>query len=341
MLPPMNNFSARASRLPDRRTSGCLSAAPRRLWTLDFGRWTSLLPIFLALTALAANPVAPGPEPTPPTTPREFYNTGARQLRAGKLREAEASLESALASQDPWLQPPALYNLGLVRFGQGVEQLKKGPAAKPTADRARTIAREADNALRQAEDALAGNDVPKMVAAYMRGRGTRRELKAATQAVRRALQVHGAALTRWERALGDFKSTLELNSADADARHNSDVVDRCIAKLVDNLQELQQSANGMGNKNEQLGDMLKKLKGRIPAPDMPPGAAGDDDEDDDQPLGPKPGQEESPSKEGKEMTLSPEQAGWLLDTYRLDSERRLPMSQGSTAEPKDRGRRPW
>ena len=59
------------------------------------------------------------PEPAPPATPREFYNAGTRQLRDGKLREAEASLESALASQDPnSLQPPALYNLGLVRFGR-------------------------------------------------------------------------------------------------------------------------------------------------------------------------------------------------------------------------------
>ena len=317
------------------------TVAAFRLRPSDFGLRVSLLPLLLALTTLAATPSAPAPEQTPPTTPREFYNAGARQLGAGKLREAEASLESALASQNQRLQPPALYNLGLVRFGQGVEQLKKGPAAKPTADRAKASAQQADAALRQAEDALAGNDVQKMVAAYLRGRGTRKELKAATQAVRRALQVHGAALTRWERALGDFRSTLELDSANADARNNSEVLDRLIAKLVDSLRDLQQSANGMGNKNEQLGEALKKLKGRIPAPDMPPGAAGDDEEEEEQPLGPKPGQEEGPAKEGKEMTLSPEQAGWLLDAYRLDSERRLPMGQGPPTDPKDRPRRPW
>ncbi len=219
--------------------------------------------------------------------------------------------------------------------------MKKGPAAKPTADRGQAVAQQADAAIRQAEEALGGNDVQKMVAAYLRGRGARKELKAATEAVRRALQVYGAVLARWERASGDFKSALELNSADADARHNSEVLDRCIAKLVDSLRELQQCSNGMGDKNQQLGEALKKLKGRIPAPDMPPGAAGDDEEDEDQPLGPQPGQEEGPSKEGKEMTLSPEQAGWLLDAYRLDSERRLPMGQGPAAEPKDRSRPTW
>jgi tetratricopeptide (TPR) repeat protein len=290
------------------------------------------------LTTLAATPA---PEPAPPSTPREFYNAGARQLRTGKLREAEASLESVLASRDECLQAPALYNLGLVRFGQGVEQLKKGPQAKPTVERGQSAARQADAAIRQANEALGGNDVDKMVAAYMRGRGTRKELKAATEAVRRALQVHGAVLAKWERSSGDFKSASELNSADLDARRNAKVVDRCIAKLVDSLREMQQCMNGMCDKGKQLSEALKKLKGRIPAPDMPPGAAGDDEEDEDQPLGPKPGQEEGPSKDGKEMPLSPEQAGWLLDAYKLDSERRLPMGQGPAAEPKDRSRPTW
>jgi hypothetical protein len=41
------------------------------------------------------------------------------------------------------------------------------------------------------------------------------------------------------------------------------------------------------------------------------------------------------------MPLSPEQAGWLLDAYQLDSERRLPMGQGPAAEPKERSRSTW
>ena len=281
------------------------------------------------------------PDTSPPVTPREFFNAGTRQLNAGKLREAEASLESALASQDQRLQPAALYNVGLVRFRQGVEELKKGPAAKPTAARGQAAIQQADAALRQAEEALGGNEVQTMVAAYLRGRGARKELKAATEAVRRALKVHGTALSKWERSSGDFKSTLELNTANSDARHNAEVLDLCIAKLVDSVRELQQSANGMGDKKQQLGDLMKQLKGRIPAPDMPPGAAGDEDEDEEQPLGPKPGQEEGPTKEGKEMALSPEQASWLLEGYKLDSERRLPMGGLEPGQPKDRSRPTW
>jgi tetratricopeptide (TPR) repeat protein len=299
-----------------------------------FGLRVSAL-LVSTLTAFAV------PDTSPPDTPREFFNAGTRQLNAGKLREAEASLESALASQDQRLQPAALYNVGLVRFRQGVEELKKGPAAKPTAARGQAAIQQADAALRQAEEALGGNEVQTMVAAYLRGRGARKELKAATEAVRRALKVHGTALSKWERSSGDFKSTLELNTANSDARHNAEVLDLCIAKLVDSVRELQQSANGMGDKKQQLGDLMKQLKGRIPAPDMPPGAAGDEDEDEEQPLGPKPGQEEGPTKEGKEMALSPEQASWLLEGYKLDSERRLPMGGVEPGQPKDRSRPTW
>ena len=308
------------------------------LRTSDFGLRTLVPTLLLPLTAVAASDPAP---PAPAETPREFFNAGARQLGAGKLREAEASLEATLASQQQRLQAPALYNLGLVRFGQGIEELKKGPAAKPASTRGQAAIDQGDAALRQVEGALASNDLEKMVAAYVRGRGARKELKAAIEAVRRALKAHATTLARWERASGDFKSAVELNGADADARHNAAVVDRCIAKLVDSVREMQQCANGMCGKQQQLGEAMKSLKGRIPAPNMPPGAAGDEEEEEEEQLGQKPGQQEGPSKEGKEMLLSEEQAGWLLEAYKLDSERRLPMGEGPQAPAKDRTRPPW
>src|SRR5439155_9491141 len=206
----------------------------------------------------------------------------------GKLREAEAFLESALASQKPGLQPPALYNLGHVRFGQGVEELKKSPAGGPTRAAARKAAQGDDEAIRLADEALRGEELEKLVAAYIHGRGARKEAKAAAGAVRRALEAYRATLAKWERASGDFKSTVELISSAAEAQHNAEVVDRCIAKLVDSLRECQQCANGLGNKNRTLGEKVKQLKGRIPGTQMPPGAAGDDDEDDEEfPLGHK------------------------------------------------------
>jgi tetratricopeptide (TPR) repeat protein len=276
----------------------------------------------------------------PPSKPREFFNAGTRELNAGKLREAEAYFETALSSQNEQLQTPALYNLGHVRFDQGIEELKKGPSAQSANTLSRVAEQQGEEALQAADAALESNDVQKMVAAYLQGRGKKRELKAAQEAVLKALKAHGTTLAKWERASGDFKSALELDSRQADARHNADVVDRRIAQLVDAICQMKQqcgSCSGMCNK---LGDKLKQLKGRIPSSQMPPGA-GEDDEDEDQPLGPHPEQKEVASKAGSEMTLSPEQAGWLLEGYRLDSERRLPMVQSTTAEPKDRSRKTW
>jgi tetratricopeptide (TPR) repeat protein len=284
---------------------------------------------------------AVNPEALAPATPREYYNAGTWELNKGKLREAEASLESTVASQQERVQEPALYNLGHVRFAQGVEALKKSPPAGQTVARGRAAERQADEAIRQVDEALAGNDVQKLVAAYMHGRGARKELKSALDAVKKAMAVHGTALSRWQRSSGDFKSAVELRSTDADAQYNAEVVDRCIAKLVDSLREMQACADGMGDKKDQLGDKLQKCKGRIPGKDMPPGAAGEDEEDEDMPMGPKPGQEEGPGREGKEMTLSQEQAGWVLEGFKLDSERRLPMGQGPEAQPKDRNKPTW
>jgi hypothetical protein len=257
------------------------------------------------------------------------------------LREAEASLETALASQSERFEDPALYNLGYLRFGQGINELKKGPAARPTAARGRSAAQNAAQAAQLADEALASEDVQKMVTAYLNGRGARRELKAAAKLVKRAMETCGSVLGKWQRSAGDFKSAVELNSNDADAQHNAETVERSIARLIDSLRELQQAASAMGNKNRDLDEKLKQLKGKIPAPDMPPGAAGDDEEEEDYPNGPKPDVQEGASKQGEEMTLSPEQAAWLLQGFPLDSERRLPMGQKDTAEPKNPSRRPW
>ena len=277
----------------------------------------------------------------PPSTPQELFNTGTRKLLAGKLREAEAFLESSLSSQSEQLQPLALYNLGHVRFGQGTEELKKGPSARQVTTRGQAASKMADDANRTADEALANNDVQQMVSAYLNGRGARRELKAATKAVRRAMETHGTALAKWRRSSGDFKSTVELNHSDHEAQQNADTVDRSIARLVDSLRELEQMAAALCKKSAGLGEKLQQLKGRIPAPDMPPGAAGDEEEDEDQPNGQRPGEQEGPTKDGQEMRFSQEEAGWLLEGYKLDSERRLPMGQTDTGDAKDRNRLPW
>ncbi len=303
---------------------------------------TLVLDLSAATSESTARTNATGVAPEkPPVTARDFFNTGTRRLQEGKLREAEAALQAALARQDERVQPVSLYNLGQVRFAQGLEELKKSLAAGPVAARGRAANQRGDQAIKQAGEALASRDIQKMIAAYLNGRGSRRELRTAGEAVRKALELHGAALRRWERALGDFQSAVELNPRDADAQYNVEVVERAIAALIDSIREMQQAAMGMGERREELGEQLKQLRGQIPAPLMPPGAAGEEEDEEGRPWEPREGDQEGPSREGEEVSLSPEEAGWLLEGFRLDGERRLPMGQGEQGQPRTRGGRNW
>lgn len=292
----------------------------------------------------ATNAIAPASPPPVPVTARGFYNVGTQKLAAGKLAEAEANLQNALAQQDGRVEALALYNLGHVRFELGREELKKSPPAKPAKTRARTAVAAGEDAIQSAEAALATNSVQKMVAAYLQGRGARKELRAAYDAVYRALEVHGRTLEKWRRSLGDFRGAAELNARDPNALPNAQLVERAIAELVDSVRELQSVTMKCAGGCSKLGDLLSQLKGRIPKDQMPPGAAGGEEEELGEPqLEELAGMKEGESKDGREMeiSLSPEEAGNLLDGFRLGGNRRLPMGQGEEGKPKDSKRRDW
>lgn len=252
--------------------------------------------------------------------------------------------QSALAVQDDRVQPAALYNLGHTRFAQGVELLKQGPEAQKAAAQGDAALAEGKQVIGAVGSALAENNLDKMISAYLEGRGVRRELRDAEKAVQAAMETYGKTLARWQRAAADFKSAAELNPADTNAARNAEIVERGIARLVDSLRQMQQMMGMLGQQRQDLGRLLSKLKGRIPAPDAPPGAAGDDDEDED---GLKPdalaGQKENAAHGGEQMQvpLSPEQAGQILDGLSLDGSRRLSMSDKEGTPSKDRRGRNW
>jgi len=72
--------------------------------------------------------------------------------------------------------------------------LKKGPAASPPPPGVSVRPSKGTRPSARRRERWRANDVLRMVAAYMRGRGARKELKGATEAVQRALKAHGATL---------------------------------------------------------------------------------------------------------------------------------------------------
>ena len=253
-----------------------------------------------------------------PVTARDFYNAGTKLLAGKKFAEAEKMFQSAVAAQDERVQPAAIYNLGHARFAEGVELFKKGPDAQKVTARGNAALAAGEHAIGAAGAALAENNLDKMIAAYLEGRGARHDLRDAEKAVQAAMEAYGKTLLKWQRAADDFKGAAELNPADTNATRNAEIVERSIAKLVDSLRQMQQMAGMMGKQKQDLGKLLSKLKGQIPAPNAPPGAAGDDDEDE---PGMKPdslaGQKENAGREGEQMQvpLSPDRAGQILDGF--------------------------
>lgn len=303
-----------------------------------------LLALVCRLPATAAEATNP-----PPVTARDFYNAGTKLLGEKKFAEAERMFESSLAAQDERVQPVAMFNLGHVRFADGAEILKKGPDAQKVTARAKSAVAGSQNALAYGESALADDQINRMLDAYLAGRGARRELRAAEKAVKAAMETCGKTLTRWQRAADDFQGAAELNPADTNAVRNKEIVQEHIAQLVDALRQMQELAGQMSGQKQQLDQMLGKLKGKIPAPNAPPGGEGDDDEDGSGSgqgdLKPESltGMEEGAGRGGEEMKapLSPDQAGRMLDALPVDGRRRLPIGGDQEGSPSNKQGKNW
>ncbi len=274
-------------------------------------------------------------------TPRDFYNAGTARLNELKLAEAEPLLQAAVASNDESIQPRALFNLGHTRYAMGLEALKKGPEGERVHTQANESLDRVDAALQRGQLALDGNDVDAIVAAYRQGRGARKDLKGATDAVKKALETHSTVLNRWHRAAGDFKSAFELNSTDTQAKTNADIMDQRIAALVDQQQKNMMAMGKMSQQSQKLKQMMKMLKERLPK-DSEEGKEGDEDEEDqNKPKEPKEGEQESPPQDGKKTDMNRDDAMRLLESLKLDSNRKLPMGTNDTSQTKNKTGKDW
>lgn len=304
------------------------------------------LTVFLALLSITSASAAAQTNSTAPVTARDFYNVGTKLLATKKYSDAERMFQSSLQLQDERMQSRVMFNLGHTRYADGLEIFLKGPDAQKTLDRGNAALASGANAIRAGEAALVDEQVDKMVMAYIQGRGAKRELGAAEKAVKTAMDVYGKTLAKWKRAADDFHGAAELNPADTNARHNAEVVERSIAELVDMLRKMMDMIGEMEGQKQDLGKMLSKLKGKIPAADAPPGENGEDGDEEEKGMKPESltGKEEGASRDGEQAPapLSPDVAGQILDGLSVDGTRRLPMGGDQQGPPaKDKNGRNW
>jgi tetratricopeptide (TPR) repeat protein len=289
-----------------------------------------------------------------PVTARDFYNAGTKLLTAKKFADAEKMFQTALAAQDERVQSLALYNLGHARFATGMELLKNKMTSSGYTHRGSLLIDESQSSLRRAESAILEGNKEKMIEAYLECRHLRHDLRSTQEQINTAVELYGQVLAKWQRAEDDFKSSDEMSPPDlalienileinhTNAEFNAKIIQEHINRLLEQARKMQEMMGMMGKQKQDLGKMLSKLKGQIPAPNAPPGAAGDDDEEDVKPDS-LAGQKENASRNGDQMQvpLSPDQAGQILDGLSLDGSRRLPMSDKEGRPPKDKNGRNW
>jgi exonuclease VII small subunit len=220
--------------------------------------------------------------------------------------------------------------------------LKKADDGANAATRGKRASETGDQAIQAADAALAGYDLDAIIEAYMNGRGARKQLKQVSEAVNKALESHGTVLARWQRSSGDFKSAHELNPRDAEAQFNAELVDKHIAELVDRLNALKLAMQCMGKCRTDLKQRMDQMKKLLPEEVRKQCENGDeDDEEEGTPKEPKEGMQEAKPKDGRERYMSPEEAARLLEAFKLDANRKLPMGTEQSGMPKNRQGREW
>jgi hypothetical protein len=277
-------------------------------------------------------------------SPRAAYNHGVEALEQGRLGEAESWLRGSIFSQRESLQPPALYNLGHVRFRQGEELLKGESPRQPLIDRADTATEDGTDAVMRADRALKSDELMALLDAYLSGRATRKQLRAANEDVQRALDLYGSVLTRWRRSLGDFRSSDELRTSE-DAKFNARVVERRIEELLKHVEQLEQRKKDLAGMRGDLKKKLAELKGKLPKELMQQQGPGGDEEDEEEENGPQPtpesGWQDQPGREGEKRGITPEIAQQILEALGLKGDRKLPLGGEEQAQPRDRKGKDW
>ena len=270
-----------------------------------------------------------------PSSPRDLFNLGTTELRAGHWREAETALEAAVNSNDEAVQPLALYNLGQVRFRAGQASLKGTPTATELEAKSEHAIQSADSATKAVNAALAGEEYQAAMSAYRSGTATLMSLKKTLDAIKGSADTCASVLLRWKRADDDFQSALELRASYEQARTNAGILDQHLADLTGERWRIREIQEAVTTARDELQKRLDALKRRLP-PEDTQGQQGQNDETKDPSQSSKPEEQDTKGDQGKEMVLTPAEAMRLLSSLHLDLSRQysagnLPNDAGKNA----------
>jgi len=276
-------------------------------------------------------------------SPREAYNQGVQALSRGYPRESESWLLRAVGTQQESYQPPALYNLGHVRFQQGQELLKGESSRESMLDQSVTASEDGADAIARASGALSSENLSAIIDAYLTGRATRKQMRVASEDVQRALDLYGSVLFRWRRSVGDFRSSDEMRASE-DAQFNAKVVQQHIDELLKHSKKLEEQKQELQGLRSELKKKMAELRKKIPDGMIQPGQGDPDEEDEeDQKPPPKPdsGFQDQAGKEGEKRGITPEMAQQILEALGLNGDRKLPIGGDEQAPPRNKKGKDW
>jgi len=314
----------------------------------------------LALLLLASS--APAAEkavdPLAGLDARELHNRGTRRLAEGDLAGAEEALRAALARDDDALRPPALHNLGHVRFGKGKEGLGGRTAGDVTElSIARSYLEAADAEISDMKDQIELLDKAKAegrepdyvpaTTALGGGISTYRTIRKLIPKEEAMVTKRAGVIALWTRSVGDFRGAHELDAADAQGKANADAVEELLRALRRETTALDEAIEAQRKKLEELRDVIRELIKRIPDDKLPPEAeGGEEDEEEDflppERRKPKPRSgSDKKGEEGKEAKMTEQEARGSLEGLKNEFGRKMPAAPqdgngGNGGRPKDK-----
>ena len=244
--------------------------------------------LFLMSVGLAAD--KPPGEELAKLDARELHNRGTQRLAEGDLAGAEEALRASLGRDVDPLRPPALHNLGHVRFGKGKAVL----GGKSTGDVtelsiARSYLEAADADISDMKDQIELLDKAKAegrepdytpaTSALGGGINTFRTIKKLIPKEEAMVAKRNGVVATWTRSVGDFRGAHELDAADAQAKANADAIEELLRDLRRETNALEEAIEAQRKKLEELRAVIQELVKRIPDDKLPQNTEGESDDD--------------------------------------------------------------